>query len=576
MQDAKTLALKHSATSFLNALFLEWHDYLIVEKNGKKNITFSLSTELSITIPLLRHSLLGRHHYTGQFFVEENGKQSEISFLKLAKEISQYFAHMFGTSQANLENFYSRLENSIKNIEMTITGRQDHLRHLFSKHLNFKDAEQGLFVGHSFHPTPKSRGEFKEEDYVTYSAELGGKFPLEWILIKKELFFEKASEKFNDKNWMNRLFKSEFQEERKRHEDYLPFPLHSWQKKYLFDHKDIQSYLEDGRILEIGPSDKMWYPTSSLRTLYAPHSEFMIKFSLNVRLTNSVRNLLVHELERGLQIHEAFNHPQGIEFQNSQPEFSVIHEPVYAGILDKKGLPVQESLIVIRENPFKEDSQAVVVATLTQDHPSFEKNLLHQYIEDYAKETGTDFSLASKKWFEAFLNVSLKPLVMAQANYGILLGSHQQNMILEIKNNLPVKSFFRDCNGTGYTKLGQKTFSNIQRINEADNIFDEEPSKYLLGYYVVINSTFNVLSSIAHSGWIAESDLISSLRNFLFELKRGNLKDESFVDYLLNSPTLMHKGNFLCCLKDINENTTANPLSIYTQIKNPIVSRNSI
>jgi N2-citryl-N6-acetyl-N6-hydroxylysine synthase len=565
------LAQAHSATSFLNALFLEWKG---VERNPEQFI-IPLRTNERIIIPLKKYSLLGRHHYQGQYFLEEySGAQTELTFENLIQKICQQLAPGFGTTDAQMDDFLARVNNSVRNIELSLSQRSDDIQALYECPADFKAAEQGLFIGHTFHPTPKSRSEFSDADYNRYSPEMGGHFALEWWLVKPEIFFQKHSLGFQDLNWLNDLFIQEMGSDKLKI-GFVPFPIHPWQKNFILKHPDVAQYLSDGSILELGFATDEWFPTSSLRTIYSAKANYQLKFSMNVRLTNSIRHLLVKELDRGLQVHDVFSHKLGQEFSDHNPQFEVIHEPVYAALKDKQGTPIQISLMMGRFNPFKESSQAIVLATLTQDHPQFEQNLIQNYIEKYAAAESTDLNTASKLWFIEFLIIALRPLIKAQSDYGILLGSHQQNMILEIRDDRPFKSYFRDCNGTGYSGMGFKLFHSevASLIKENGNILEGEEANYLFGYYIIINTTFNVISSIAHSGWISEEELIICLRNFLQDLKKENPKDSSFLDYLLNREALMHKGNFFCSFKDINENTESNPLSIYTEIPNPIYTR---
>ena len=565
------IAKLHSATSFLNALFLE---YKSVEKNPEE-IILPLKKQERIIIPLSKFSLLGRHHYQGQFFLEEsNGVRSELTFENLVQTICQHLAPGFGATDAQIENFIARVNNSVKNIEFSLNKRLPGIKNLFAVSAGFKEAEQGLFVGHTFHPTPKSRSEFSDADFDQYSPEMGGHFALDWVLVKSNLYFEKSAVGFTDHKWLTDLFIQELGSDKLKN-DYVPFHIHPWQKSFILNHPDVASYLAEGSILEIAPSDRQWYPTSSLRTIYSPDADYQLKFSMNVRLTNSIRHLLVKELDRGLQVHDVFHHKLGHEFSELNPQFQVIHEPVYGALKDKEGHPIQISLMMARFNPFKKSNQAIVLATLTQDHPEFEANMLQSYIEKYAKAQATDLNTASKLWFIEFLLVAMRPLLMAQSSYGILLGSHQQNMILEIHEDRPYKSYFRDCNGTGYSSLGFDLFhSDVKSlVKENGNILEGEEANFLFGYYIIINSTFNVISSMAHAGHVSEEELVSCLRNFLLDLKKENPKDSSFLDYLLSRETLMHKGNFFCSFKDINENTEKNPLAIYTEIPNPIFTR---
>ena len=211
-----------------------------------------------------------------------------------------------------------------------------------------------------------------------------------------------------------------------------------------------------------------------------------------------------------------------------------------------------------RENPFKANNEVTVLATLTQDHPQFEGNLVKTYIQKS--------KLSPEEWFKTFLNVAIRPLLKYQSELGVLMGSHQQNMLIEFSKYIPVKSYFRDCHGTAFSNIGQKLYDQGEPINQ-------ELAHYLFGYYVIINSTFNMLAAIANSQ-VQEKKLLAILREFLEKLRLEKPLDSSFLDYLLNSNELEHKGNFFCSLQNINENTHGDPLSIYTKIKNPISETN--
>lgn len=567
------MASLHSATSFLNSLFLEWRNFNYQKDENALHVDLG---DEKLIIPLRKYSTLGRHHYTGKFFILKDQQKIQVEFLALAKKISEHLAIEFKTDKTQLENFLARVENSVQNIGHSLDKRLSDLEGIFQGQIDFKAAEQALFVGHTFHPTPKSRGEFSDADFNKYSPEMAGIFPLEWMLVADELVFQKFSQNFNEPHWLTDIFSKEFYDTesalKKLKDGYTPFPIHPWQKKYILAHKDIKSYVAREKIVFLNESQKHWYPTSSLRTLFGPHADYMLKFSMNVRLTNSMRQLLVHELDRGLQVHDVFTHAEGQKFLAKNPQFEVIYEPVYAGIKDASGDPIQETLIVGRFNPFKMKSESVVLATLTQDHPHFENSLIQYYVRELSTEKKLTVAEASLKWFEAFLTSSVAPLIDAQANYGILLGSHQQNMVIEMRGHLPAKSYFRDCNGTGYSPLGHSLFGKeIKSLTlENGNILDEEVTSYLFGYYIIINSTFNTMSSLAHTGWISEEKLIETFRTFLLDFKAQAPKDSSFIDYLLSAEFLMHKGNFLCSFKNINENTEKNPLSIYTKISNPL------
>src|SRR5690606_27104087 len=151
---------------------------------------------------------------------------------------------------------------------------------------------------------------------------------------------------------------------------------------------------ENNLIIDLGEDSRYWTPTSSLRTVYNNESKFMIKFSLDLKMTNSVRHLLVHELKRGIQIHEVSKHPFLESFFKECPQLQIIQEPCFAGILDEKKMPIIQSLIMIRENPFNSNDEVSLLATLTQPHTEETKGLLYELI--------TQSGLSPESWFKQF------------------------------------------------------------------------------------------------------------------------------------------------------------------------------
>lgn len=300
----------------------------------------------------------------------------------------------------------------------------------------------------------------------------------------------------------------------------------------------------------------------------------MLKFSLSLRLTNSIRHLLPKEVIRSIQVHDVLSTSKGKEFLSRYPNFKPIFEPAFVSFKDEDGEPMKEAIVVCRENLFQGDLSAgkVVLATLTQDHPLGGENLIQKMIRQRSEKYQQSLEESSLVWFSKFLETTLTPLLMGQAEYGILLGAHQQNLVLEIKDDLPATTYFRDCQGTGYTQTGYSLFAkDVSELKiENGNILDNKIGSFLFCYYVIINSTFSVIAAIAKDNWIKEEKLISHLRQYLLKLRGSHPPDVSCLDYLLESKTLMQKGNFLCTFKSINENTSSNPFEIYNSIPNPV------
>lgn len=549
MLRTRPLAIKHSARSFFNSYFRD-----MGTSYDEAHKSFSIILEdVTITVPVTFHSKVGTHRYGENFILKTLRGERSIGFLEAAELIS----YANGGEDTKL---YQRLNNSVRNMALSLDLREKEIEKLFETELDFLSAEQGLFIGHNFHPTPKSKDEFSEKDVLTYSPEFGRSFKMCWIYVHQSIFFEERSKTFGQINWQKLLLKKDLPQ------GYVAYPLHPWQKKVLFQQNEIKNYLEKGLILDGTQSLENWFATSSMRSLYSPDSPFMVKFSMSVKLTNSIRHLQKNEVSRGMLVHDLFSSPPGLEFSRKFPQFKVMQEPLYIGIKDAAGNVLPETIVLLRENPFrKESSKSVaVLATLTQDHPKLQMNLITRLIE------GTKLD---QLWFKNFLDHVITPLIVAQADYGILLGAHQQNLVLILKNGLPAGAYFRDCQGTGLSELGSTIFKPhlSHAKNFEENILPKDAGVALFTYYLVINSVFSTIGSIANASSELEEKLLEMFR---LELKALSykVKDPSVVEHLLHSKELVQKGNFRCSVKNINENTTTDPLSIYNKIPNPIMS----
>lgn len=457
----------------------------------------------------------------------------------------------------------NRLYNSIENMELSLKASEQEIQKLYQGEIKFIPAEQGLLVGHSFHPTPKSRDEFTFEDLKNFAPEFQASFPIIWYLVREELIYEERSEASGNRNWQQELFKKEIPS------GFVPFPVHPWQNQILKNDPIIKKYLAGGLIQEAGKGQENWTATSSMRTLFHADSPFMLKFSMSVRMTNSIRHMQKKEVSRGMQVHDAFHTTAGKHFSSRFPQFKVMHEPGFMAIKDESGEVMPQTVALIRENPFLKDEPSVaVLATLTQAHPLEGKNLIARCLKQ---------DISGRRWFGAFLDNAIIPLLVAQADYGIMLGAHQQNLLIELQDGMPTGSYFRDCQGTGFSELGKGLLLN--EMPDAQkflaHLVPEDASLSLFSYYLIINSVFNTIAAVAQVSPVTEKDLIDLFVEKLTELK-SNVKDPSVINHLLHSKTLNQKGNFRCSIHSINENTTENPLSIYNSISNPIYLESSL
>ncbi len=547
------LAEKFSVTALVNALLREWQNYEVRDNE----VVFFNSNNKFLGIVLERFSNVGCHAFSGTFFRTTGMEKEFLSFELFVQELFQ----MIGMHK-KMHVLYPRIMESSRNLAAILDYRYSSFTELLGRpSWNFIEAEQALLLGHNVHPCPKSKSEFTQNDHRLFAPEFCNAFLLKWVLLKKEFISENFSGYFDDFEWHYDLYKRDHANPIR--EGYVPFPFHPWQFDKLSQNEALKELIQNENLIPAESEGKqLWKATSSLRTIYCEESKYMLKFSLSLRITNSIRHLQSEEVVRGLQVHEAMNSQNGQQFLAKHPNFKILNEPSFLAIKSPLKPMHLETIVLIRENPFMTGvkQEAVVLSTITQAGP---------YLTDgFFSSRHID----ALNWFSLYLEKVLGPFILAHADHGILFGAHQQNIIVQLVDSYPSGVIFRDCQGTGYTWLGYEKMKN--EVASLDlhngNVLDDCMAHALLGYYLIINSTFSLINTLSVQCKCSEEMLLRMLSQYLLDTKDCDLLDSTFIDYLLSSSELKQKGNFFCCLNGLNENTEKNPLDIYNTIKNPL------
>lgn len=558
--------MKASLQSFLTSYLVGCSRYNIVPNNlSIPNANEILVLHDSYYIPLASKSLTGLYEFADVIYKKD---LSKISFEKFVNETCV----LEDISQENSELFQQRVLASQNVMRDLVVKKDALLKNIFSlKDLSFKSTEQGLILGHYSHPYPKL------QEHSIQNVDLEDELNLKWHFVHESLLHTESSKYFSPEliqAQLKTLYQCEYIDKTEAPSGYRLFPIHPLQLESLINNPDIKKHFDNGLIRPLGISSPLskWIPTTSMRTIYNEKAKWMLKFSLGVRLTNSIRTLQENEVKRGMQLHEVLTsaYRKGI-FSDEDSSLQIIHEPIFMALKDKDGNILKSTIVVLRENPFYEkNSNVVCLATLNQEFPEEKKSLLNKIVEVIAVNENLSYSFAAKNWFQAFISQVVCPLVSLQGTHGIYLGAHQQNLVLELDTRYyPVKAYYRDCQGTGYSQYGYEKFKN-----EADslqipngNVLPVEFANSLMGYYLFINTTLFTIKTIAMGDLELERSLITVFVKGLENL--NDLNDKSFIDYALKSKSFLIKDNFMCCLKNINENTMANPLDIYKNFANP-------
>lgn len=574
-----TVTVDVAAQCFLNALLREtqdWQHIADAPHGIKQHILLPLSSSQAVCLPLRYFSPTQHHQYQFPALLISPAfpDGQPVSFETLVSLILAKPAIRSELSDNIIRLFQQRVGESHAHTWQAIALRHD-WPDLRLRPLSFSAAEQALLAGHAFHPAPKSHQPFNDAEARRYLPDFASRFPLHWLSVDSQsvageslglplrarlLRFAAQSapellQHFTDTRWL--------------------IPMHPWQAQHLLAQAWCQQLVTCGAVIDLGENGSAWLPTSSCRALYSPVSNDMIKFSLSVRLTNSIRTLSVKEVKRGMRLARLAQTPRWQTLQAQHPTMRVMQEDGWAGLRSAEGVIQEESLMAFRVNLLFDTPQAQtnVLVSLTQAAPDGGDSLLAAAVRRLSARLGLSLCQAAQCWLTAYCDHVLLPLFSTEANFGLVLLAHQQNILVEMQQDLPTGLLYRDCQGSGFTENARSWLAEIDEA-DAENCFSREQVLRYFPYYLLVNSTLAVTAALGAAGFETEQHLMETVREKLSALHQ-HVFDKQSLDYVLESKHWNCKGNFHCYLHDHNENTIADPAVIYFDFQNPFYRENA-
>ncbi|MDJ0039743.1 aerobactin synthase IucA [Pantoea allii] len=560
-----------AAQCFLNSLIRETKDWQL-SQGEPAELVIPLDDEKALHFKVAYFSPTQHHRFAFPARLVTHRDSQPVAFATVARLIVDKLQNQQQLPAAGCEAFYQRVMESHAHTGEAIAARHD-WNGLREQALNFAEAEQALLVGHAFHPAPKSHEPFTQPQAERYLPDFAPHFPLRWFAVDKDhlagdslqLTLQQRLTRFAAENAPQLLHALTDRQ--------WLFPLHPWQADYLLQQTWCQQLVEKGLVTDLGEAGAPWLPTTSSRSLYCATSRDMIKFSLSVRLTNSVRTLSVKEVKRGMRLARLAQTERWQDMQARFPTFRVMQEDGWAGLRDAQGRIMEESLFALRENLIvdRPQSQTNVLVSLTQSAPDGGDSLLSAAVKRLSQRLNISEKQAAHAWVDAYCQQVLKPLFTAEADYGLVLLAHQQNILVEMVQDLPVGLIYRDCQGSAFMPHAAGWLDVIGEA-QAENVFSREQLLRYFPYYLLVNSTFAVTAALGAAGMDSEAHLMARVRDALSAL-RNEVTHTDCLDYVLTSPHWNVKGNFFCYLHDHNENTIVDPSVIYFDFINPLLSQ---
>ncbi|USK44803.1 IucA/IucC family protein [Cytobacillus oceanisediminis] len=473
---------------------------------------------------------------------------------------------------SHFDELVLRMIESYQTMAAYIEARMNDEDSLYSEDCTFIEAEQSLLFGHWLHPTPKSRQGMTGWQQPSYAPELKGQFQLHYFQFDREMVKESSNDKETASQIILQSIKKSLPHLTVPEKECL-IPMHPLQAQWLLQQDYVREAIEKGLIKDLGSMGPYYSATSSIRTVYNTEEEWMYKFSVPVKITNSLRKNRFHELRAGTAMAELI---KKIRFTEEHPVFRMIDDPAYITAI----FPGQKESgfeVILRSNPFQGKKQRGItsIAALVQDPLPGMRSRLRRTIERIALEESRNIQDVSMEWFRKYWKCAIEPLIRLYDEHGMALEAHQQNSVLDLSSGYPETYFYRDNQGYYLSNLHrEKLCKLLPELEECQELFYEDALiQERFTYYLFMNQLFSVISRLGQDDLISEDRLIKWCRNQLSSLEKGLFgQGKGFIRHILQSEKLSYKANLLTRFHDVDELMAKNEQAVYTYLPNPFAA----
>ena len=472
---------------------------------------------------------------------------------------------------SHFDELILRLIESYQTMTNYIENRMEDFEEQNGANDTFIEAEQSLLFGHWLHPTPKSRQGMANWQQTSFAPELQGSFQLHYFRVDRKIVKESSVlEKSASELISQSLTKS--QPDFDMSEKDCLIPMHPLQAQWLLQQQYVKKAIAEGLIKYEGALGSFYTATSSIRTVYSSNEEMMYKFSIPVKVTNSLRVNRTHELKAGIVMARLMNK---IDFLQNHSSFRMIDDPAYMTV----ELPNQTESgfeVIFRSNVFPKghDEGISMIAALVQEPLPKEKSRLCQLIMKIAQSEFRSLESVSLDWFKVYWKCAIESLLRLYDEYGIALEAHQQNSVLNISSGYPTTYYYRDNQGYYLSKTYKEELLSIEpSLHETEELFYEDSLIHdRFTYYLFMNQLFSVIYRFGADQLIDEKTLLKwSIDQLRLLEKEFTGQGKAFVRNILKQEKLAFKANLLTRFHDVDELEAELEQAVYTKIPNPFV-----
>ncbi|MES2039347.1 MAG: IucA/IucC family protein [Pseudomonadota bacterium] len=417
-------------------------------------------------------------------------------------------------------------------------------------------SEQHLLTGHPFHPTPKSRSGWTKEEEKNYSPEHGAQLQLRYFQLPCSWIISDSLDEQDLSSRLQQLTSHDLQAD----SEHIIVPLHPWQADWLMRHPRIKTAMASGEIRDMGCSGKQFYPTASIRTMLAEDGSAFLKLSLNLRITNCIRNNARHELAAALTASRLYR-PMKADMQALFPHFHALEEQAYLSVAfpedqqqnDRKNKEIEDGFgLVLREGLAAHMAQGItpMICAALFGNGQAGRLQVAALIERFSHRHSLSLSQGMRLWFSRYAELAIYPVFYLLFEKGIAFEPHMQNSIVGLaEDGAPARFIVRDLELTRLTPRAHELINSMQLdVHTRKEICcSDEAGWTRIGYCLLVNNICEVIATLANGNHELYLDLWACLRNTLqsYLANFPNPEAARRIQGLLSGEPLPVKGNLL-------------------------------
>ncbi|WP_229692175.1 IucA/IucC family protein [Paenibacillus radicis (ex Gao et al. 2016)] len=358
-----------------------------------------------------------------------------------------------GAEEKKVLHFIQELEQTL--INDTLAQYKRHKDNNDLHDLSDEDWENGIMDGHPYHPSYKSRIGFDIADQQQYGPEFAESIHPVWVAVHRsraKLSHSALLPEPGSSNWLKeqlgekelKRFVNGIRDAGANPSDYVMLPVHPWQWRTTIS-SVLAADIRSKHILPLGSTEEAYTAQQSIRTLVnrTRPSKPYLKLSLSILNTSTGRILAPHTVENAPVISDWLKRiAAGDTYLRDELRLILLGE--VAGIAYENShmlAPLQSksygtlSCIWRESLPMHLDKSetAVPFNALCAVDPAGKP-----YVGPWIERFGLEY------WLNELLKTSVNPIIHFLYAHGIALESHAQNMVLVLREGLPVRIALKD------------------------------------------------------------------------------------------------------------------------------------